>query len=208
MAIQLQDTFTGANGTNLTAHTMNVGSGWTQRLSVIDGTSVPFNIQSNKAQQSATGFYEVVTADAGVSDGTLSCDISVPSGANWLGGIIVRWFATGDYFLVSLEKDGTGNGYMAIYEEAASVLTSRGTVNFVSDPASTIVTITIVISGVNITATTNTGEMISYGSATAHQTSTLMGLWGYNDGTTYTPAMFMDNFLFTTASTFWTMALV
>lgn len=63
----LQDTFTGADGTNLTAHTMNVGPGWTAAA----GSAT---IQSNQAKMGASS--SIYVSDAGQADFTLTLDFT------------------------------------------------------------------------------------------------------------------------------------
>lgn len=69
--VLLADTFTDANGTLLSAHTMDVGSGW----SALAPLSMP-TVQSNKASAAvgAPGVF-MALSDAGQADGTLGVDI-------------------------------------------------------------------------------------------------------------------------------------
>lgn len=72
----IRDTFTDANGTALTAHTMDLGSGW----SAGDGT---FYIQSNKAQPNSDNHVDTVFADAGEATVDFQVDLTpYYSGAN------------------------------------------------------------------------------------------------------------------------------
>src|SRR6266480_5831394 len=73
MSTLLQDTFTDADGTNLTAHTMTVGSGWTQHNGA-------WTVQSNRARPPAATFYSYDSADAGQADVTATLNLVIPGG--------------------------------------------------------------------------------------------------------------------------------
>lgn len=197
MTVYLYDTFTDTNGTLLTAHTMDIGGGWTKQNSA-QGGAPTYSIQSNQSQP-GSGLYGVYTADATVADGTLTVDLPVFLSAtnNYIGGVVVRWTDTSHYWFIVIEQDGFGY-YLAIYQENGSA-TTRASTNFVSNPNGTTVTLTIVLSGTTISATTNTGENATYSSATQGQTDTLMGLWSYDDTHSYTPGAPQDNFKFEVA---------
>src|SRR5258708_1704824 len=68
MPVYLYDTFTDADNTALTAHTMDVGPGW----SVVQGT---LKILSNAATPNSNNDGDGVIADAGASDFTITADL-------------------------------------------------------------------------------------------------------------------------------------
>lgn len=73
VTVYLLDTFTDTNGTLLTAHTMNVGSGWTGSGSQF------FDIQGN-ATREQFGAAGSVAANAGVANGVYRCTVSAAGG--------------------------------------------------------------------------------------------------------------------------------
>lgn len=83
----VSDTFTDTNGTNLTAHDTDVGSGsW----AVTNGT---WDIQSNKANSTpvASPEHNFAYVDAGQANVEVSVDITMPSsGDEGSGGIVIR----------------------------------------------------------------------------------------------------------------------
>jgi hypothetical protein len=75
----LHDTFTDTNGTSLTSHTMDTGSGWTNF-----GTST-LDIQTNKAHGTAGNGQDMTYANAGQSNITISCDLTNTTSGLWPG---------------------------------------------------------------------------------------------------------------------------
>src|SRR5882762_541340 len=93
----LQDTFTDSDGTAVTAHTMNVGSGWT-------ADNGAFSIFSNKAMPQSGVSNVTNSADAGQSDAVMTCNWDVPSLTSFAGGNVARltdanncWLCIGEY---------------------------------------------------------------------------------------------------------------
>lgn len=190
----LYDTFTGTDGTSLPSHTMNVGGGWTARQNGLCGSVSQFTIQSNKAQP-PLAILGLVTADATVSDYVVSLDLSVPNQNNYLGGIAFRWVDCANYWAAFIERDAAGTPYMAIMESNGGTRSYRATVN-VTGATNTTLNIKVTLSGNSIVALAGTGETCNYTSS-SFATSTQVGVIGYNDGTTYSPAINVDNFLVT-----------
>jgi hypothetical protein len=194
MATLLQDTFTDSNGTDLEAHGMTVGGGWTTHAEggIIDPV---WDIQSNRAHPAlATNFLEA-EADAGQADVTLTLDLIVPNSTSYFGGATVRWTSDGNYWAVAIERDGSGTPYLAIYELASGTATLKaGGSGVVDVPGATnsTVTMTVTTSGNLISVSLNTAETTSY-SSSLYNTATRFGLWGYN-GLGYT-GIPIDNFL-------------
>lgn len=193
----LYDQFTDVNGTNLTAHTMDIGGGWTKRISAVDATSGNFTIQSNAALGVAGALYSVTTADATVSDGVMTCDFILPSSSvmNWAVGIVFRWSATGSYQVYILERDAGNTGTYTLYTRNAGSTTLLGAQGHFSSLPTGTETLTLTLNGSSLIAALNTGETLNR-TSTFNQTATNMGVWSYVDGT-YTYQSIIDNFKFT-----------
>ena len=190
----LYDEFTGTNGTTLPAHTMNVGGGWTSQTNGLCTGTLDFTIQSNAAQPGAQ-IIGLVTADATVLDYVATVDMLVPNQNNYVGGLLFRFVNCANWWAVLIERDAGGTPYMAIIESNAGTRTYRATVN-VPAATNTTLNLKVTLSGNSIVALAGTGETCNY-SSSLHASSTLVGLLGYNDGGTYTPAINSDNFLVT-----------
>jgi hypothetical protein len=159
----LLDHFTDTNGTNLTAHTMDIGPGWT----VPSGT---FSINSNQAKMTVAGYAE---SQANQSDVTISAGVT-PQATNF-AGLLARYSATTDYWRVTIAAGTTNN--WKITEVSGGTTTDRAT-GSVTINSGTQYAVQAVLSGTNITATVNGGNSLSYGSASSNQTKTLHGLRG------------------------------
>lgn len=192
--VYLQDFFTGTNGTNLTAHTMDVGPGWTAGQEITCAVTSTNTIQSNKAQF-GLGLYTKYFSDAGISDGVASVDLTIPNTNNYLGALLFRYSNCTNYWFLAIERDAGGTPYMGIYEFQASVITLRASVNVTGATNSTL-NIKVTLSGNSIVALAGTSETCNY-SSSFNATATIFGLWGYDDNTTYTPVIPLDNFLVT-----------
>jgi hypothetical protein len=162
----LQDNFVDVSGTNLTAHVMNVGPGWT----VTDGS---YQIQGNAARCTGTGAssYGVAIADAGKSDGTATVTATLDAGAASRHGLAVRATNGNNHWRVTIKASGEFaivevNGGTATVRASAAVTINTGTGY----------TIQCAFSGTTLTATLNGGNQISYSSATLNQTTTTHGL--------------------------------
>lgn len=190
--IYLQDLFTGTNGDNLTAHTMDVGSGWTKSLNGQGcGAAINVTIQSNQAQPAA-GTQSIYWADAGFADVVASVDMIVPNVANYAGSLVFRYSDCDNYWQVGIERDGAGTPYMYIVEVQSGTASVRATVN-VPGATNTTLNIKVTLSGNSIVALVGTSETCNY-SSSFNNTATKFGLWGYDSGA-YTPAVPFDNFL-------------
>lgn len=191
MATLLQDTFAGINGTDLTLHTMDVGSGWSNAAGSIQ-------IQSNAASGAAgvSGAISTYTANAGQADVVVTLDVPVPVvGTNFGAGITVRGTSLSDIWLMALEEDGSGP-YIAIVERTAGVQTNRQQSAGIIGIAGTTVTLTATLNASTIGLSVP-GTSISYGSAATRVTDTHHGIWVFFTGG-YTPVS-VDNFLVTGA---------
>jgi hypothetical protein len=167
MATLLSDTFTDSNATALTAHTMNVGPGWTAQV----GT---FVIQSNTAQPNSANDGDQVTTDAGQADYTLTCDVvPVNSGpSEYMPQLMVRWTDASNQWIILPTSFG---GLFDLYEVVATVATRKATASFAFS-SGTSYSIKIVASGSTISGYVNNALQWAYASATSGQTKAVAGL--------------------------------
>lgn len=98
----VEDTFTDTNGTNLTAHTMDTGAGWTVPTGALE-------IQSNAAVQTTQPGPSVARISTGQTDYIVQADLrgiyeSDSSYEN--ASIIVRRNASNDYWQIDLDVKG------------------------------------------------------------------------------------------------------
>jgi hypothetical protein len=106
----LQDLFAGTNSTNLAAHTMNVGSGWTTQ-------SGGFQLNgSGQAIATGTGLC-LDTANAGASDADVSVTLNL-STLSPFSGIVGRYQDINNHWLLVLD-----NGEFALYEVVGGTAT-------------------------------------------------------------------------------------
>lgn len=201
MATLLQDTFTGTNGTNLTAHTMNVGPGWTV-------PSGGYNIQSNAALSNGAAGKQIAFSDASNADTVITLDVAIPAVTAYVAGALVRYADTSNYWACLVEDDTNSNDtqhYIYIYKfQAGSGTVQGGTSSFISGLRGTTQTLTITLSGNSFTfdisgsPTSTRTTSNSFGNA-----NTNFGLW--NDSTGGYANVSFDNFLVTggAASTTW-----
>lgn len=171
MATLLYDTFTGANGTALTSHTMDVGGGWTAAV----GT---FQIQSNKATPNSNADDDQVVADAGKADVDISVEI-VPQGVLGVNlsnpAIILRWTDSSNFWLIDTVINGGSPHTLTLYEKAAGVYASKA----FADPsivAGSGYTVRATLSGQTIQIRLNEVLLITYTAASSNLTSTKFGL--------------------------------
>ncbi len=140
----LRDTFTDADGTNLTAHTMNVGPGWT----VADGT---FEINANNQVQATvvSGSQAKATAisDAGIANISLACNLYTGD-ANGVG-LNLRYKDTGSFWNAAL---ATSANELRIFQIESGLPTERAAVALTLAP-STWYTLTFTADGNALTAT-------------------------------------------------------
>jgi len=184
----LQDSFTGANGTDLTAHTMNVGPGWTN-------LNTPVKIQGNRARPDAASGNGPYSSDAGNADVTVTLDVVVPASGNMVSGALLRASASTDFWAGYIQSDDNGaTARLVISDNQSGVFTPRASQAFAAPPAGTTVTLTVVASGNSITLSANTGESCNFTSS-FNNSVTKHGLFSYTDGSYV--QVDVDNFLTT-----------
>lgn len=87
------DTFTDTNGTSLTTHTMNSGSGWSAPLGA-------WTIQSNAAQVTDAPSDLIAVTNVSATDIAVEADVNLsaaPSSGDWLSGVVGRYTDTNNY---------------------------------------------------------------------------------------------------------------
>lgn len=167
-AYLLRDTFTDTAGTALTAHTMNVGDGWTGV-----GGQVAEVATGNRVRVTTGGAaYEAVLADAGAADATLLFEVDNRGTGNWQAvcGRVNPADASGWFLFVK----GTGDA-VELYESTGAAYTSRGSAAL---PTYGPCPLTLEFSGTTITVKSGDETLLTYGSASRNQGQTHFGLNG------------------------------
>lgn len=163
----LQDSFTDTNGTNLNAHIMDVGPGWT-----IDAGT--FDIQSNQGRVTSAGV-SVASADASHADVTATVKTTV-AGVSDSPSLLIRETDSNNHWIAAIITTSSFD----LYEVNGGSFTQRATTLFVAT-LNQQYTIRAICSGASISCTLDGANNISYGSATFNQTATRFGIRS-NDG--------------------------
>ena len=163
----LKDNFTDTNGVNLTAHTMDVGPGWT----VDTGT---WTIQTNRAQMPASTI-SYATSDSKQSDVTVTSIVNIATGtANGkIVGIVARFTAASDYWRITITL-GSGTTFK-ISEITTGVTTDRAG-SALTFSAATEYTLKAIFEKDNVKATVDGANPIEYSPATSNITATKCGM--------------------------------
>jgi len=158
----VNQTFTASDGTALTS------LGWTAEV----GT---FKVVGNQATPNSGANGDQTVLDAGVSDFTLSCQVT-PCGS-WGNerdpDLIVRWSDSSDYWLVHVSA---GAQELELIQVSSGTQTVRGSVSFAFASGTSYV-ISVSASGATIAVSVNGVQGIGYASATMNETSTKVGLY-------------------------------
>lgn len=167
---QFYDTFTDANGTLLTAHTPDidvVGGGWAKNGGAIQ-------IFGNQADPSGDGVawaWVLSSADCGVSDCTLRCDIYGGYAISAeVEGLRARYTNNSNFWAIGLDRSGS---LFKIAEINAGVSTVRASAAFVPGYPHALEAI---LSGTTITAHMDGGNEISYAAAVLNSGATRHGI--------------------------------
>jgi len=152
------DTFTDSDSTSLDAHTMDVGSGWTEE--------VGFTILSNYAD-SDTASDGAAHTETNISDLFLEATIMTSSGN---GAIIIRLTDNDNFWIIDLYRVSNES---VIYEKNEGVYTARASA---SQSIASGKRVAIIANGSTISAVYDNGNKVSYSSATFNQTATKHGL--------------------------------
>jgi hypothetical protein len=161
----LLDNFVDADGTNLTAHSMNVGPGW----AALNGSS--YTIQSNRARSNDTNDNEMA-ADAGRSDVTVSMIVNLMTSTR-SAGILFRGNTNASAWIFIIGNNATD---LQLWEiTAGPTFTQRGSYA-VSLAANTDYTLAVVLSGPSISCRIDGVERIVFSSASM-QGQTKFGMY-------------------------------
>lgn len=184
----LSDTFTDANGTALTAHTMDLGTGW------IADTGT-FQIQSNKATLNSANDGDLTVTQSGASDITVAVDIVPQSSALWESTpqVVVRYADTNNHWVVHPTSAGTA---IQLYEKTGGGAYTLRATAFAGFIAGTTYALKVVCQGPSISAYINNVLAWTYASATSSQTATKVGLRNGQNGVVITKCTW-DNFAVT-----------
>lgn len=167
MAIIAYDTFTDTNGTNLTAHTMNTGTGW------VAGRGT-WNIQSNRANNSGGGGDSQCVAYTECSNADVTITADVRTGGVGDLRLVCNYVDADNYFL----------GYAAgtsviIYEKTAGAFASRASGSISALAGNTVYSVTLQCVGDDVWWTCN-GTTIHYNtSSRPKKTATKHGIGNF-----------------------------
>lgn len=182
----LKDNFIDANGTALTAHTMNTGPGWT----LLEGTV--YTIQSN----SASGAQATDHAIADATNATVTITVTVTFSASNLtntfrSGFSTRVVSSLTYWMV--DKAGLDGGVRILTKQVGIGFTVRATYAAPSPTAGQAYVLKGVWSGDTLTVTQDGANAISY-TSNLNSTATKQGVRVDTDGTN---ALISNTFLVT-----------
>lgn len=174
MGILATDTFTGSNGTSLSAHTMDVGSGWTLQQGSWD-------LQGNQANLVATAGDDqnVATCDPGSADVAFEAQLITPASGHIDAGVVFNFSDNSNYWLLAVTRrtDLTIHGWF-LYERNAGSFTLRASETASGLPAqNTTYTIRIITRGDAIGVMIDGAVRLGYSvSARPFKTATKVGL--------------------------------
>lgn len=120
----LSDTFTDANGTLLSAHTMDVGAGWTadSHLTIITGGLLHWTSAGG-----TSSYYTV--AESGHADVDISIDFSQLAIGDYIQGLVFRYINDSSRWRLMMERDGGGTPYIVLLENGIN----RGVANITQE---------------------------------------------------------------------------
>ncbi len=162
--VLLLDNFSGSNGTNLTAHTMNTGPGWTtgQNGFTLDGSG------HTVATTASADCWDL--SDSGQSSVTATLTVNAGSSS---GGLVIRAQDANNFWLAELV--GTGQNLLKIYEIAAGSFTVRAST---SQDATVARVVMFQGSGTTLTTSVQGGANVGYTSSD-FQTATKCGVHAF-----------------------------
>lgn len=160
-SFHVEDSFTGANGTNL--------NGWTPDVTNTPGNTWAAVVESwrivNNRARGTDYLTAVMVIECGAADGTIT--MPTARGAN-NNGIVARYVDTSNYWYIRCSAAATA---FAIVEVTAGTETVRASFN---DNTNTPFTLTVTLSGNSIAANWN-GHDLSYSSSN-HASATKHGI--------------------------------
>lgn len=180
------DTFTDTNGTSLDAHTMDIGSGWTNG----GQDAANWNIQSNRADY-ASANWDHAYIETLVSDVFIETDCRFngvgPVGVSSGAGIVLRRSSDTAYWMLTVRDDD-----LTLFENNSGY-TSRASAVITATVVDTDYKATAIAEGQTITCFMNGGNKISYALATLNETVTTHGVVG-KSGDVGVDSVGVDNF--------------
>lgn len=180
----LYDLFVDANGTLLSAHTPNLGPGWTMFVFLALGATSDVSIQSNQATDtnSTVGSFIGGYMNAGATDATntitfIPSNVTSPHAA--VCGLLARLQdASNFWYLQANTSTIGGSNKLQIYSYITGVLTSRASVTMPTLVAGTTYTLSLQCAG-NVITGTLSGPGITTTSVTFTSSSlNLQTRWG------------------------------
>lgn len=165
----LLDLFAGTDGTALTAHTMNVGPGWTANagVAVITGGSAHFTTD-------LAGSLGPMTTTAGAADGTVRVSVNISMTIS-VAGILLRFADTANWWLLRMGGTADVLPGLSIHYSIAGVATQAaytpGTIPVGPH------TLSISMRGPNLSGTVDGGLPVNYAGATLNQTVKNHGIY-------------------------------
>jgi hypothetical protein len=165
------DTFTDANGTDLTAHTPDVdlnGAGW------ISSTGGGFGINSNQCERTAGAGTYLSQIDTGATDQIVSAVVNNATNADLSMGVMTRADATGNYYLGYSQGDS-----LYLYEQSSNGFNGRGGMVHTANPSGE----QLYIRSEGAEITTWVGADSLNWTATENLSNTHAGIMAYADAT-------------------------
>lgn len=164
----LTDTFTGANGTGLDAHAMDVGGGWTEH-------SGDWDIQSNQARDTSGTGNTFATADAGESNVTAQVTFATVATGAGSQRLVFRFVDSNNLWITGRQpNNGT---QIHLFDRVGGTFTNRGSASHTWANGDVV---SAVLDGNNIEIFANGASKLTHTSSN-HNTATRYGL-GTNDG--------------------------
>jgi hypothetical protein len=165
------------NRANSTSSLGNLVTPSTTAWTVSEGT---WGISSNKAyysgDNSGTASRKFITADAGVSSGTLSCKVTYSSTLTQ-SFLVARYVDVSNFLMVAIFQNGS-TSTLVLYRVVAGAYTNIGS-SSVSNIAGSTNTIAVVLSGNSITVKNNNSTVITATESTFN-TATKFGFGNYS----------------------------
>jgi hypothetical protein len=187
--VLLRDTFTDSDATEIDAHTMDVGAGWTELPA---GT---FRIQSNKLAATNAGESNlVIAAEAGQANCTITVDFAVRASGDSTRGVAWRVTDADNHWLFLHTLAAATDGCRIFKKEAASYSLEATAATPVPVNSATH-ELKVVLSGNNHNCFVDGAAVVNTSNATFN-TVTKHGLYANpNSGATPDTTSTLDNFL-------------
>jgi hypothetical protein len=170
IAYLLRDLFTDPDGTNVNAHTMNVGAGWTVHLGTANIQSNQYNTATNDG---GTG-QQVISAAVGVAAMKVSATVRMNAAGTGIG-LVGRLVDASNFWVLT---PSLATGTLHLFENSAGVFTQRAVSGALGLSAGVDYGLELTFSGNNITGTitiAGTPTTINFTSA-VHNTATRAGI--------------------------------